>query len=44
MQEVKSLTFSSDLAGSIALLSRPNIQIDVMLLALVDKRGDSSVV
>ena len=44
MQQVISLTFRSDFAGSIALLSRPDIQIDVMLLALVDKRGHSSVI
>src|SRR5216683_5071154 len=44
MQQVISLTFRTYFTGGIALLSRPNIQIDVMLLALVDKRGHSSVI
>ena len=44
MQQVISLTFRSYFTGGVALLSRPDIQIDVMLLALVDKRRDSSVV
>src|SRR6267378_4312494 len=44
MEQVISLTFRSDFAGSIALLSRPDIQIDVMLLALVDKRRNSFVI
>src|SRR5216683_6592865 len=44
MQQIISLTFRSNFCGRIALLSRPDIQIDVMLLALVDKRGHSSVI
>src|SRR6266566_1278191 len=44
MQQVISLTFRTYFAGRIALLRRPDIQIDVMLLALVDKRGHSSVI
>src|SRR6266404_8197045 len=44
MQQIISLTFGGDFAGRIALLSRPDIQIDEMLLALVDERGDSSVI
>src|SRR6266404_4541751 len=44
MQQVISLTFRIYFTGGVALLSRPNIQIDVMLLALVDKRRDSSVI
>src|SRR6266478_2669351 len=44
MKQVISLTLRSKFADSIAWLSRPNIQIDVMLLPLVDKRGNSSVV
>src|SRR5713101_536528 len=44
MQQVISLTFGSDFAGGIGLLSRPNIQIDVMLLPLVDKRCHSSII
>ncbi len=44
MQQVISLMFGSDFAGSIALPSRPDIQIDVMFLALVDERCDSSVI
>ncbi|MDX6290004.1 MAG: hypothetical protein QOH42_1803 [Blastocatellia bacterium] len=42
MEQVISLTFRGDFAARIALLSRPDIQIDEMLLALVDKRADSS--
>src|SRR5712664_2387809 len=44
MQQIISLTFVGDFADSTALFSRPDIQIDVMLLALVDKRRDSSVI
>ena len=44
MQQVVSLTFRGDFVASIALVNRPNIKIDVMLLALVDKRRDSSVI
>src|SRR6266436_1199100 len=44
MQQVISLPFHGDFSASIALLSRPNKQIDVMLLALVDERRYSSVI
>src|SRR5882762_2111285 len=44
MQQVIPLTFRTYFAGRIALLSRPDIQIDVMLLALIDEGGHSSVV
>jgi hypothetical protein len=44
VQQVISLTFRRDFLGGVALLSRPNIQIDEMLLALVDKRCHSSVI
>ncbi len=44
MQYIVSLSLRSDFAGSIAWLSRPDVQIDEMLLALVDERGDSSVI
>src|SRR5947209_20616139 len=44
MQQIISLTFGCDFGGLIVLLSRPDIQIDVVLLALVDKRGHSPVI
>src|SRR5258708_39913794 len=44
MQQVISLTFRTYFTGGVPLLSRPDIQIDVMLLALVDEGGHSSVV
>ena len=44
MQQVISLTFRTYFTGGVALLSRPDIQIDVMLLALVDEGGHSSVI
>src|SRR2546421_5387391 len=44
MQQIISLTFCGNFVGSITLLSRPDIQIDVMLLALVDEHCHSSVI
>src|SRR6266436_98640 len=44
MQQVVSLTFRSYFTGGVALLSRPDIQINVMLLPLVDERRYSSLI
>src|SRR6266446_3980511 len=44
MKQVISLTLCSYLTRGAAFLSRPDIQIDEVFLALVDKRRHSSVV